>query len=548
MKNSHQKICNKYDLKIPEYIYPKKIGQKIIAIGDTHGDLKNTILCLKLANVIDNQLNWIGKDTIIVQVGDQIDSCRPGITVSGECNTTSQKSDTNDDAFDIKCLWLFTILHNKAIKYGGAVYSLLGNHELMNVLGDMRFVSHKNIEEFGGLNERIRQFHRGNKYARFLGCTRNTILIIDEFLFVHGGILSNLVNTYNIKEINEKIRDFLLNDDTETKKNKEGLKLVSDSKFSPLWTRDFGKLKKIDQNDQKCKEFDNLVKIVTNKLNRELNHNNNIKTMIIGHTPQFILNYPINSICNNKIWRIDSGSSKAFNVGNSKHHNYNNNNNNSSNRNIQVLEIIVAPDNQEPTFNVLTNSESFSEAADIIINNMINKLDNEIDIYNRHLDSIDSKINNNDFMNIKIVSNDALYKPLKIKWFKSILNNPKLVSHSNYEYCKKIQTITNDFQYQSINEIYNFWKNNRDNNDILSNNKSNKYLNNIIYGFTEKKNAPSHKNIINLKEDNIKILLENNPLIISPDNILIDGHSNVSSMIGHLLNKKEYIDMFKITG
>ena len=41
-----------------------------------------------------------------------------------------------------------TALHSKAQQHDGAVYSLMGNHELLNVMGDMTYVSHENIKEF----------------------------------------------------------------------------------------------------------------------------------------------------------------------------------------------------------------------------------------------------------------------------------------------------------------------------------------------------------------------------------------------------------------
>ena len=71
----------------PEYdnvgIYPPV--KKLIAIGDVHGDLRVTLLALKLAEVIPqhsnekdiNRIHWCGGSTWVIQLGDQIDRCRP---------------------------------------------------------------------------------------------------------------------------------------------------------------------------------------------------------------------------------------------------------------------------------------------------------------------------------------------------------------------------------------------------------------------------------------------------------------------------------------
>ncbi len=119
---------------------------RIIAIGDIHGDYELCIKLLKIGKVIDNNLDWIGEDTIVVQVGDQIDRCRP---YNGK--TCDLKETTMDDEHsDIKILKLFTKLDKMAQKNipPGKVISLLGNHELLNVQGYFNYVSHAGVEKF----------------------------------------------------------------------------------------------------------------------------------------------------------------------------------------------------------------------------------------------------------------------------------------------------------------------------------------------------------------------------------------------------------------
>ena len=136
-------ICNGIDSEWFPSVLPKV--RRIVVIGDIHGDMKMTLDTLKVAKVIDKKTNkWIkNNDTVVVQLGDQIDRCR------GRGNSCQKPGTTVDDEnSDVKILEFFTDLHNQASKYGGAVYSLLGNHELMNVNGDLRYVSYKGLVEF----------------------------------------------------------------------------------------------------------------------------------------------------------------------------------------------------------------------------------------------------------------------------------------------------------------------------------------------------------------------------------------------------------------
>lgn len=299
--------------------------KRIIVIGDLHGDWEMTIKSLKIAKLIDSNNNWIGGETVVVQVGDQIDRCRFSGMSCNLPNTTK-----NDEASDVKILNYFTKLHEQAQKTGGAVYSIIGNHELMNVNGDMRYVSYKNVKEFenykkpdgsiikDGMEARSWAFSPGNPIANFLGCTRQLSLIIGSNLFVHAGVVPKIAEKYGVQDMNQIMSLFLwdkLNNSVDYKD------LLDSSDYSPLWNRVFGNKSK---SQESCNQLMNPLKEIY-KVDR----------MFIGHTPQ--IETGITNACQGKIWLTDYGSSKAFNQFDP---NYQQNNNRSDVREAQVLEIL----------------------------------------------------------------------------------------------------------------------------------------------------------------------------------------------------------------
>lgn len=294
--------------------------KRIIAIGDLHGDLEQTIKCLKVGNLIEikdndvDTIKWIGGETVLVQVGDQIDRCR-----DLPCN----KKMKNDENSDILILKLFTELHRQAIKVGGAVYSVIGNHELMNVTGRMEYVSRKNSlgfekskenEEFlkGKIPSSLKNmkarrwgFKPGNPIAEFLACTRKLALKVGKNLFVHAGILPEIAEKYpNISDMNKILSLYLFNEldkpeeyadilGSDVVKGKTYISTV-DTREGPAWTRKYGNM-----TENKC---DSTLNTVLKKYD--------VDRMIVGHTPQ--INKGINSKCNNSLWVIDYGASSAF--------------------------------------------------------------------------------------------------------------------------------------------------------------------------------------------------------------------------------------------
>jgi hypothetical protein len=317
IKNQYPKICGPYTY-IPA-ILPAQ--HRVIVFGDVHGHYGLTIDMFVKAKLIrydqttDDSV-WIGKDAYVVQVGDQIDRCRPLPGLS--CN--DPRTTFNDEANDIKILEFFNKVGLQAEKAGGMIISLLGNHELLNVMGDMSYVSYEGIKQFeaykdssspdvkfsNGTDARIHAFKPGNQYAKMMGCTRLPAVIIGSNLFVHAGVVDALIKEINLKglddfeRINIKIRKWLmglLNQDYVEN-------IIRYSKNSMFWTRILGKIPPgVSLNNPDC--FNNIKGVL------DLFE---VGSIVVGHTPQsFLFSDDINSTCSGKVWRVDNGSSAAFN-------------------------------------------------------------------------------------------------------------------------------------------------------------------------------------------------------------------------------------------
>jgi len=337
-KISRTKI-NTFEMK-PKKLKSKKSkkSKKELTGGDKSTDYDISITETITENEIEYEMEWIGNDTFIVQVGDQIDRCRPNGTYTCDHPKAIQEGDEDSDT---KILKLFTNLHEQAVKVGGAVISLLGNHELLNALGEVQYVSFKGLKNMlkkykinglkfeSGIDARKHAFKPGNEYGVFLGCTRNATVIIGSNLFVHAGIIDTLVNELgftgyiDVEQVNILIKKWLLG----LIQTNKVTNLVR-SQDSMFWTRVLGSIPSgVSIDYPSCS--DNISKVL--KLF-------NVDRMIIGHTPQsFLFNKDINGTCDDKIWRVDNGCSSAFDMFDDNYKKYKQKH---PNRRLQYLEII----------------------------------------------------------------------------------------------------------------------------------------------------------------------------------------------------------------
>jgi hypothetical protein len=305
--------------------------EKIIAVGDIHGDYKAFTKILKGTGLIDGKLHWTGGKTHLVQIGDVLD-----------------RGDYAKEILD-----LMMKLEKEAEEAGGKVHMLLGNHEEMNI-GDIafdregyvtpgQFVSflpdgfrEKQVKKFrkklgdnapketglaSSLDSSLMPFWENiineaknkpkhparrayiknfNKiYGKWL-VQRNVVIKINNIIFVHGGI-SEKFSKWGLKKINNRLRVELEDlrraamNSTRPKIPDYQRQIVYETN-GPYWYRGFAT---IDEDD-----FKENVDVILNNLEAEY--------MVIAHTPKVVETKEDMQLFQGRIWIIDTGISALY--------------------------------------------------------------------------------------------------------------------------------------------------------------------------------------------------------------------------------------------
>jgi len=145
-----------------------------------------------------------------------------------------------------ECLWLIYKLEQEAREQGGAVHFILGNHEVMALKGDHRYVSlkYKRLTKYLDL-EYKELFSPATELGRWLR-TKNTIEKIGSTLFVHGGVSPEVAETTSsLLQINDTVRSYLNHQSPEAEGQLSQLILGNNG---PLWYRRY--IEKPIRNDK----------------------------------------------------------------------------------------------------------------------------------------------------------------------------------------------------------------------------------------------------------------------------------------------------------
>ncbi len=161
--------------------------KKTLVLSDIEGNFGPFRKLLQANGVIDKAFNWTFGDGHLVLIGDFFDR--------------------GDQVTEV--LWLIYSLEEKARAAGGYVHFVLGNHELMNMSGDLRYVRPKYIGDAALLNENyVMLYGENSELGRWLR-TKNIIEKVGNTLFLHGGF-SGAMNRLDmsINRINELSRPY----------------------------------------------------------------------------------------------------------------------------------------------------------------------------------------------------------------------------------------------------------------------------------------------------------------------------------------------------
>ncbi len=190
---------------------------KLIAVADIHGQYEIFERLMRKSNVIDENNNWVFGSGHLLINGDVFDR--------GNRVTES--------------LWLIFKLENQANLVGGKVHLLLGNHEVMVMNNDLRYIDPKYTTNSRRLGTTYDQLYSKNTLMGRWLRTKPVIVRINDMIFNHAGISSEfLMRKLDAEMVNRIFLEDIIDADSETIDNDPLLDFLAGSE-GPIWHRGF---------------------------------------------------------------------------------------------------------------------------------------------------------------------------------------------------------------------------------------------------------------------------------------------------------------------
>ena len=223
----------------------------VAAFSDFHGKYDLMIELLTNNNIIDENKNWAFGDGHFVITGDIFDR--------------------GDKVTEI--LWFLYDLEQQAQQAGGDIHLTLGNHEVMVLNGDLRYLHPKYIETAKQLNKPFEKlFTKDSIIGNWLR-SKPVLVKVNDMIFAHGGFHPSLAGEKrSIVEINTVFKDSLIK--AELDKPREGWAKYLHKTNGPIWYRGYFAADRGKDNGATSAEIDLLLKHF------------DVKHLIVGHTSQ----------------------------------------------------------------------------------------------------------------------------------------------------------------------------------------------------------------------------------------------------------------------
>lgn len=218
----------------------------VAALSDFHGQYDLMLTLLKNNKIIDQEGNWSFADGHFVITGDIFDR--------------------GDKVTEI--LWFIYHLEHQAQKAGGKIHLLLGNHEVMVLNGDLRYLHAKYNLTATLLKTPFEQLFNNETILGSWLRSKPVLVKVNDMLFAHGGFHPSLAKEKRkLTEINTVFKEHLIK--AELKQPRTGWAEYLHRTNGPIWYRGYFK-----DNGANSAEIDLL-----------LNHFD-VDHLVVGHTSQ----------------------------------------------------------------------------------------------------------------------------------------------------------------------------------------------------------------------------------------------------------------------
>lgn len=195
-----------------------KAPDKILAFSDIEGEFEALRLLLIANKVMSKKFHWTFGTGHVVICGDLFDR---------GMNVTEQ-------------LWLLYKLEQEAVAQGGYLHVILGNHDIMNLSNDTRYVQPKYLETANLFHLDYKDLYGENtELGRWLR-SKNIVEKIGDVLCLHAGVSPTLNDLkIPINKINETARPYYAKSETSEVQNSNELFPLFSGNTSPFWYRGY---------------------------------------------------------------------------------------------------------------------------------------------------------------------------------------------------------------------------------------------------------------------------------------------------------------------